>query len=212
MKISSLSELRKKAKSEGKIKFSYGEPCKHGHVSERYTSSGWCVECVRIFNKGQRLKHKGKSHPATVKWRKENREKHISYNKRWNSENLERIREREAERRKTDRSYKTKKQCQNMLHRTLRLCGKTKTTKTELALGYTSADLLKSISSKLRDGMTWDNFGRGPGHWNIDHIKPIAAFVKEGVSDPSVINALSNLQPLWFEENSEKRDKYEEQK
>ena len=26
--------------------FFTGEPCKHGHVAERYVSSGGCVECV----------------------------------------------------------------------------------------------------------------------------------------------------------------------
>ncbi|AVH85447.1 hypothetical protein Rostov1_00057 [Vibrio phage Rostov-1] len=51
--------------------------------------------------------------------------------------------------------------------------------------------------------MSWDNWGE----WHIDHIKPVAQFKREGITDPKIINALSNLQPLWAEENLKKSDK-----
>ena len=38
---------RDKARALGLTRFFTGEPCKHGHVVERYVSSGGCVECVR---------------------------------------------------------------------------------------------------------------------------------------------------------------------
>lgn len=38
--------------------------------------------------------------------------------------------------------------------------------------------------------MNWNNYG----DWHIDHIKPIIEFDKN--TPPSVVNALSNLQPL----------------
>jgi len=50
--------------------------------------------------------------------------------------------------------------------------------------------------------MTWENYGE----WEIDHKKPIGSF--EIGTSPAVINALSNLQPLWWAENNAKRDKY----
>lgn len=49
--------------------------------------------------------------------------------------------------------------------------------------------------------MTWGNYG---DLWQIDHIRPIASFAKAGVSDPKVVNALGNLQPLWSVENRKK--------
>jgi len=55
--------------------------------------------------------------------------------------------------------------------------------------------------------MAWENYGK----WEIDHIKPIIAFVREGVEDLSIINALSNLQPLWVYENRSKQGKYIEE-
>ena len=38
---------RKQAKSEGKTRYFTGKPCKHGHIAERYTSVGTCVQCNR---------------------------------------------------------------------------------------------------------------------------------------------------------------------
>jgi hypothetical protein len=50
--------------------------------------------------------------------------------------------------------------------------------------------------------MSWSNYGR----WHIDHKKPISKF-KDG-SNISVINALSNLQPLWAKDNLSKGNKF----
>jgi hypothetical protein len=51
--------------------------------------------------------------------------------------------------------------------------------------------------------MSWDNWGE----WHIDHIEPVSKLVSSGVTEPSEINALSNLQPLWASENIAKRAK-----
>ena len=39
-------EVRHKAVVEGKLRYFTGLPCKHGHVAERWVSTGGCVECV----------------------------------------------------------------------------------------------------------------------------------------------------------------------
>lgn len=38
---------REEARAAGAIRFFTGEPCKHGHVSERYTASNHCVQCAK---------------------------------------------------------------------------------------------------------------------------------------------------------------------
>jgi hypothetical protein len=38
---------RQEAIERGLVRYFTGEECKHGHVAERYTMSGGCVECVR---------------------------------------------------------------------------------------------------------------------------------------------------------------------
>lgn len=48
---------RKEAKSAGLKKYNTGKPCSKGHFSDRYTTTGQCVECLRswpIENKGAR--------------------------------------------------------------------------------------------------------------------------------------------------------------
>jgi hypothetical protein len=78
-------------------------------------------------------------------------------------------------------------------------------------LGYTKEDLRARLESLFQEGMSWDNYGgrqHGRGQrWVIDHIHPIAAFIREGVKDPKIVNALSNLQPMWSRENTVKHAK-----
>lgn len=38
-------------------------------------------------------------------------------------------------------------------------------------------------------------------------FKPVSAFLQEGITDPKVINALSNLRPLWAKDNFAKGGK-----
>lgn len=71
-------------------------------------------------------------------------------------------------------------------------------------IGYTPSELRERIESMFSPGMTWDNYG----DWHIDHIKPVSAFLNEGETDPSIINSLSNLQPLWSCENLKKGAKF----
>jgi hypothetical protein len=73
-------------------------------------------------------------------------------------------------------------------------------------LGYKVDDFRRHIESLFCAGMTWDNHGIGLGKWHVDHVRPISSF-EEG-TPASVVNALSNLQPLWQEENLSKGAKY----
>lgn len=50
--------------------------------------------------------------------------------------------------------------------------------------------------------MSWDNYGE----WHIDHIKSISKFGDK--TNPRLINALCNLQPLWCSDNLMKSDKW----
>lgn len=87
----------------------------------------------------------------------------------------------------------------NSLARCLSLSGTIKEDKTFEILGYTPKQLVENITSKLKDGMTWANYGfRG---WHIDHIKSVAEFE---IHDPKIVNSLDNLRPLWSTENFSK--------
>lgn len=133
------------------------------------------------------------------KWREHNPE----YKKQYYQENKEQINEYYRNRYATDESFKTLRICRRMLHRTLNATSSTKDTPTYEMLGYCNEQLKESIESKFLEGMSWDSYG----DWHIDHIYPVARYIKDGVEDPSIINALDNLIPMWAEHNMEKNER-----
>lgn len=94
------------------------------------------------------------------------------------------------------------------MHRVGACDGHTPTTAAVIAsrLGYTAEELSRHLEALFTDGMSWANYGRAG--WNIDHVRPIAHFVRAGITDPSIVNALSNLQPMWQKDNHRKRANY----
>ena len=74
--------------------------------------------------------------------------------------------------------------------------------RTIVELGYSANDLKTHIESLFIEGMSWENWGE----WHIDHIKPVSKFEKNDL--PSVVNSLSNLQPLWAKDNLSKSSKF----
>lgn len=82
------------------------------------------------------------------------------------------------------------------------MIGAKKQCKTFESLGYSAEELSSHIESQWLDGMSWSN--NTVSGWHIDHIKSIKSFIGDGVHDPKIINALSNLQPLWAKDNLSK--------
>jgi len=85
-----------------------------------------------------------------------------------------------------------------MLYRTLYHMGTKKEGTTQEMLGYSAVQLKHRIEKQFTEGMTWSNYGE----WEIDHIMPLTSF--DSATDPSIVNSLDNLQPLWKEENMAK--------
>ena len=69
-------------------------------------------------------------------------------------------------------------------------------------LGYNHDDLMKHITSFD----SWNQIKNKA--WDFDHIFPVSAFVKQGILDMKIINALDNMQPLLREDNLKKSNKY----
>ena len=84
-------------------------------------------------------------------------------------------------------------------------CLYNKKDRTECILGYTKKELVLFIGAKFQNKMSWENYGE----WHIDHIVSIHHFLSVGVTDPKIINALSNLQPLWAVDNLAKGKKHD---
>ena len=93
--------------------------------------------------------------------------------------------------------------CRNMLARVLHNTKRSKAARTEAALGYTFVEFKAHIEKQFEPWMTWENHGE----WHVDHIYPVSRFIRDGVTDVRVINALSNLRPLAKLANLMKKDK-----
>ncbi len=78
--------------------------------------------------------------------------------------------------------------------------------KSETSLDYTQTELMSHLESSFLPGMSWNNYGRGFGKWSIDHTIPVSRF--ELGTDLKIVNALSNLKPMWFVENSRKGNRF----
>ena len=70
-------------------------------------------------------------------------------------------------------------------------------------LGYTVDQFVFHIERQFTDGMSWSNMSK----WQIDHIVPVASAKTR--DDVIALNQLSNLRPMWANENNKKRDKME---
>lgn len=96
--------------------------------------------------------------------------------------------------------------CCSMLHATLNATNQVKNGKTFTLLGYNAQELYDHLSSFPN----WKSLQKYK--WHVDHIFPIDAFVKNGIFDIHIINALDNLQPMLGKDNSSKSNRYNRKK
>ena len=88
------------------------------------------------------------------------------------------------------------------LSRLLKQTTPTTSNKWLVFLGYTVQELKTHIEKQFTTGMTWKNHG----DWHIDHKKPMSYFNfdKDNKEELKLCWALSNLQPLWKNDNLSK--------
>lgn len=182
----------KEARQSESLTYYTGKPCVNGHLSERYLSGGGCITCQREYAK----KNKDKVSQKKREWDEKNKER-VLLMRRLNYEKTKEIRFEKV--RAKNLSNPLIKFTRSTLRRVLEVRAKD----IENALPYDNAEFMKHIESKFQDGMNWHN----RGDWHIDHIKPLSYFTKKGIYDINIINALSNLQPLWQADNLKKYSK-----
>lgn len=176
---------RREATEKGLKVYNSGKPCVKGHLSERRTINGSCVECCSIYSKSQARRESLKN---LYKNNDESRKKRAKNGLNWARKN-----------RKTEKGIIT-----DILRNFIgRMISNDKSKTMAEKLGYESNEFRSHIEKQFVDGMSWDNHGE----WHIDHIRPISSFYKDNITDPMIINSLSNLQPLWAFENLSKGSK-----
>lgn len=139
---------------------------------------------------------------------KRNRSRYIESAKRWANNNKEK--RREISRNYANRFYNSPENkpiiiARKLLSRILEHTGKKKRGKTFDELGYSRKEFEEHMERLFQDGMSWENHGE----WHVDHIIPVSEMVRLGVTCPRKINALSNLRPLWAEDNLGKNNGFD---
>ena len=90
---SSLKKSRKEAKVVGDTRYFTGQECKRGHISDRLTTTGQCMVCVRAQKMGWYLKNRNAEMNKARIWKENNREKYLDKVIKWRLENQDIVRE-----------------------------------------------------------------------------------------------------------------------
>ena len=199
------------AKQKGLKRYFTGKPCKRGHISERIVSDRGCLMCRVQYC----VDNKEKIATREAQYRVDNKASCGKYAAQYYADNKEKFAQyRENNKEKLDKyyaQYRKDNPIPVFVRSSLnRIIGNWKggRSKAEELCGYTIEQLKKRIEFNFKDGMNWEN----RGEWHIDHKKPVARFIAQGITDPAIINALSNLQPLWASDNQSKGAKFSETK
>lgn len=215
------------SKKDGKM--SQCKSCRNAYNRKKSSEIGYDVLYKRALSnpnykereKKRREKNRAKAVARVAEWRRNNpgcRRREYERNKqsailrasKWKSENpkaRKRIAREYAKRFNSNPENKPIIVCRKLLSRVLAQSDRKRSakTRTEEQLGYTKEQLKKHIEGMFSCGMSWSNHG----DWHVDHIKPVSLMLSEGITDPKIINALENLQPLWATENLIKGAKYD---
>lgn len=170
--------------------------------------SPYCKKCERA-----RCIEYRKNNPELIRKRhqeyhQENREHILEYQKQYRSTpRYKKMKcERENKRANEDPSYKMRKNISHSVRTYLKNNKGTKKNNTWSALPYSPQQLREHLESQFEDWMTWDNYGKGEGKWNIDHIHPQSLLPYDSLEHPNFLKCweLNNLRPLCSLENSSK--------
>lgn len=170
-----------------------------------------------IIEKQKEYHEQKKSDPEYMEKRKaqsrknylKNKEKLLEYQKIRNCEEAEKVKAIQAE---SFQRHKHKRYAKNAIHRknnkhitalrnalnnAFARIKENKEYNTEAILGCDWQAARAHFESLFLEGMTWDNHGE----WHIDHIKPVALYKNASAEEVKALNHISNLQPLWANEN-----------
>jgi|2_EtaG_2_1085320.scaffolds.fasta_scaffold97017_2 hypothetical protein len=157
-----------------------------------------CKEChknnVKTHNNKKNIKLKKSI------YLKEYKIKHKERIKRYN-------REYKQTRRKNDKVFLLQERISTQVYITCKKMSLKKDASFWKIIGYAPEDLFKHLERQFWLGMTWNNYGE----WHIDHIQPKSSFNIKSFGDDEFMKCwgLSNLQPLWDEDNQLKGDFFE---
>lgn len=141
------------------------------------------------------------------KWYQDNKKRHAENRTVYEQNNKGRLRaaRRKWENRRLseDINYRLHKKISGRIREELKGVKK-KTSRTEELLGCSIEELKVFIEGQFQEGMTWDNWA--VNGWHIDHRIPVSWFNLENENCRKLAFSYKNLQPLWSEDNLQKKN------
>ena len=169
-----------------------------------------CRMCMRSERKDWLTRNptqREKCKAATALWGANHRDERTAHARVYRMANPERV--REYERSYQRKNYKTGSMFQLNRLISVRMAyslrGGKRGRPWETLVGYTTEDLHRHLERQFTRSMSWNNMGQ----WHIDHIIPLSSFKFSNAEDPEfrAAWALTNLRPLWGDDNIKKSNK-----
>ena len=167
-----------------------------------------CKPCRNVLYKQHYNKNKSVINLKRKIYSIKNKNKIKKYHQQWYINNKEHIIKGgnlyRNTRLKTDVNYKLLQYARTSVY--LATNGRKGKERTIDLLGCTIEEYKRHLESHFKLGMTWENRGRKVGCWQVDHRIPLSFFKLNDVTEKKQAFNYTNCQPLWFEENMNKRD------
>lgn len=201
---------RSEAKGIGLIHYFNGRPCKFGHFEYRRVDIAACPQCGRE----KAIEYHYKNRDRTLeklrnRWKGLRGEKQRQLARDYYKKNKDKVIKRSIEKYKEkwkNPTFRLNRRMSAGINHSLKKRNTSKRGCSWMKLiDYTLNELSTHIERQFTKGMNWNNMGR----WEIDHIIPISSFQFKDADDPEfkAAWALTNLRPLWQQENASKKDK-----
>ena len=158
-------------------------------------------EMSKQWAKNSYLKNKEKISKQHKEYYQANKETARAYAAEWYQKNKELRNKQEWERYHNNPLCKISRALRSVVRNAFKRIGKNKSANTEKLMGCSWFEAKEHFEALFTEGMCWENYGK----WHIDHIRPCSSFTEE---DMHLMNQISNLQPLWAEDNLKKSDNY----
>lgn len=207
-----LPRTRAEAKEAGSKRYFTGKPCKHGHVAERHTCDGRCVECSRIKALSRYHDNQEASNEKAKEWHRQKyatddvfRQRCKDYQKEYrsNPDNAEKIRLRQKTRLESRTPEQVEEDREYARLYQLERCRNSPKARIDRSM---SGGIYKSITEGSKARRSWESLvgytaaelmahlerqflpgmtwgNYGRGGWHIDHVIPRSAFNYETPED-----------------------------
>lgn len=162
-------------------------------INKRYRQS--FPDAYREYERNRHARHKERIRASRKKtWANRDKQKHRAYMNTWS-----------RKKRRTSVQFRLSTTLRSRFYEAVK--NRREGGSAVRDLGCSITELKRYIEIQWQPGMSWDNWGRGhhgQREWQIDHIKPLAAY---DLSDPAEVAKAchyTNLQPLWALDNMTK--------